>query len=116
MHNQRVPPKDAEPGKQGWWYLGSQTRKLTGSPKQARILIVSVLGFPLLLALNTPVPGGSRNLSLEAGRRGPRARDTCSADDGMRTLGGHIPQGFQWTPEMGTLKRKSPKFLTLATN
>lgn len=86
-----------------------------GSPKQARILIVSVLGFPLLLALNTSAQG-SGNLSREAGRRGPRARDICSAADGVQTLGGHVPQDFQWTPEMGPLKRKSPKFLTLATN
>lgn len=47
-----------------------------GSPKQARILIGSILGFPFLLTLKTPVPGVSRNLSREAGRRPHQGRDT----------------------------------------
>lgn len=77
---------------------------------------MSVLVFPLLLALNSSARG-QREPHREAGRRGHQGPcDTGSAAGGMQTLGGHVPQAFQWTPEMGILKRTSPQFLTLATN
>lgn len=77
---------------QGQWY-----QEVNGVPLQAEVLTVPTLGLPLLLALRILVPGVSGNLSLsgreEIGHTG--ARDTCSAADGMQTVGSHTSQGFQ---------------------
>lgn len=86
----RGPPP--RPSGQGQWY-----QEVSGVPLQAEVLTVPTLGLPLLLVLRILVPGASGNLSLsgreESGRS--RARDTCSAADGMQTVGSHTSQAFQ---------------------
>lgn len=63
-----------------------------GSPRQARILIGSILGFPLLLTLETPVSGSAGSSAERQGGGAHQGRDTCSLLMGCRPWAAASPR------------------------
>lgn len=93
---------------------GQWSQEVNGVPLQAEVLTVPSLGLPLLLALRVLVPGSvGPQPERQGGEWAHRARDTCSAADGLQTGGAAPPRALS-DSRNGDLKSKISQAFSVA--